>query len=124
MSDGEVAGIGALLKPNKYSILKFVDLHPGGAAALSGLVCCRCSVRCTVTPVEELFMLSRFSTKFISDMKMSQIRFHLLSVCLQWCARAHIQVHEDDRLVAVDGVVVRGMTPQEVTLFRDHACLL
>ena len=24
------------------------------------------------------------------------------------------QVHEDDRLVAVDGVVVRGMTPQEV----------
>uniref|UniRef100_A0A7S0ECW0 Non-specific serine/threonine protein kinase n=1 Tax=Hanusia phi TaxID=3032 RepID=A0A7S0ECW0_9CRYP len=57
---GEVAGIGALLKPNKYSILKFVDLHPGGAAALSG------------------------------------------------------QVFEDDRLVAVDGVVVRGMTPQEV----------
>jgi hypothetical protein len=39
MSDPEVAGIGALLKPNKYSILKFVDLHPGGAAALSGLVC-------------------------------------------------------------------------------------
>jgi hypothetical protein len=35
----EVAGIGALLKPNKYSILKFVDLHPGGAAALSGQVC-------------------------------------------------------------------------------------
>ena len=24
------------------------------------------------------------------------------------------QVHEDDRLVSVDGVVVRGMTPQEV----------
>lgn len=46
-----LAGIGALLKPNKYSILKFVDLHPGGAAALSG------------------------------------------------------QVHEDDRLVAVDDVV-------------------
>ncbi|KAJ1473707.1 PDZ domain-containing protein [Baffinella frigidus] len=55
-----LAGIGALLKPNKYSILKFVDLHPGGAAALSG------------------------------------------------------QVHEDDRLVAVDDVVVKGMTPAEV----------
>jgi hypothetical protein len=38
MASGEVAGIGALLKPNKYSILKFVDLHPGGAAALSGQV--------------------------------------------------------------------------------------
>jgi len=38
MSGEEVAGIGALLKPNKYSILKFVDLHPGGAAALSGQV--------------------------------------------------------------------------------------
>jgi len=33
-----LAGIGALLKPNKYSILKFVDLHPGGAAALSGQI--------------------------------------------------------------------------------------
>lgn len=40
----EVAGIGALLKPNKYSILKFVDLHPGGAAALSGQVCVRGSL--------------------------------------------------------------------------------
>ena len=39
MATPEVAGIGALLKPNKYSILKFVDLHPGGAAALSGQVC-------------------------------------------------------------------------------------
>jgi hypothetical protein len=38
MSKTEVAGIGAMLKPNKYSILKFVDLHPGGAAAQSGLV--------------------------------------------------------------------------------------
>lgn len=38
MAEPAVAGIGALLKPNKYSILKFVDLHPGGAAALSGLV--------------------------------------------------------------------------------------
>jgi hypothetical protein len=34
----EVAGIGALLKPNKYSILKFAELHPGGAAARSGQV--------------------------------------------------------------------------------------
>jgi hypothetical protein len=25
----DVAGIGALLRPNKYSILKFVDIHPG-----------------------------------------------------------------------------------------------
>ena len=39
----EVAGIGAMLKPNKYSILKFVDLHPGGAAKLSGLVSARCA---------------------------------------------------------------------------------
>ena len=38
MAGEQVAGIGALLKPNKYSILKFVDLHPGGAAKLSGLV--------------------------------------------------------------------------------------
>mmetsp|Transcript_68713 Transcript_68713/g.100604 ORF Transcript_68713/g.100604 Transcript_68713/m.100604 type:complete len:527 (+) Transcript_68713:24-1604(+) len=56
----EVAGIGALLRPNKYLILKFVNIHPGGAAALSG------------------------------------------------------QIHEDDRLVAVDGVVVKGMTAEEV----------
>jgi hypothetical protein len=27
--DSEVAGIGALLQPNKYSILKFVNIHPG-----------------------------------------------------------------------------------------------
>ncbi len=33
-----MAGIGAMIKPNKFSILKFVDLHPGGAAALSGQV--------------------------------------------------------------------------------------
>lgn len=38
MASEEVAGIGALIKPNKYSILKFVELHPGGAAALSGQV--------------------------------------------------------------------------------------
>jgi hypothetical protein len=25
----DVAGIGALLRPNKYSILKFVNIHPG-----------------------------------------------------------------------------------------------
>ena len=56
----DVAGIGALLRPNKYSILKFVNIHPGGAAAASG------------------------------------------------------QIHEDDRLVAVDGVVVKGMTAEEV----------
>ena len=31
---------------------------------------------------------------------------------------ARLQVHEDDRLVAVDGVVVRGMTPQEVCPVR------
>ena len=30
------------------------------------------------------------------------------------CVCLVCQVHEDDRLVAVDGVVVRGMTPQEV----------
>jgi C-terminal processing protease CtpA/Prc len=60
MAFAEVAGIGALLKLNKHSIIKFVALHPVGAAARSR------------------------------------------------------QVHEDDRLVAVDGVVVRGMTPQEV----------
>mmetsp|Transcript_15697 Transcript_15697/g.38097 ORF Transcript_15697/g.38097 Transcript_15697/m.38097 type:complete len:518 (+) Transcript_15697:95-1648(+) len=58
--DEQVAGIGAMLKPNKYSILKFVDLHPGGAAALSG------------------------------------------------------QVFENDRLVSVDEVVVKGMSTQEV----------
>ena len=29
MASGEVAGIGALLRPNKYSILKFVNIHPG-----------------------------------------------------------------------------------------------
>lgn len=40
MASEEVAGIGALIKPNKYSILKFVELHPGGAAALSGQVVC------------------------------------------------------------------------------------
>ncbi len=34
----QVAGIGAMIKPNRFSILKFVDLHPGGAAALSGQV--------------------------------------------------------------------------------------
>jgi len=28
---GEVAGIGALLRPNKYSILKFVEIHPGSS---------------------------------------------------------------------------------------------
>ena len=28
MVDSEVAGIGALLQPNKYSILKFVNIHP------------------------------------------------------------------------------------------------
>ena len=27
----EVAGIGALLRPNKYSILKFVNIHPGSS---------------------------------------------------------------------------------------------
>ncbi len=27
--DSEVAGIGALLQPNKYSILTFVNIHPG-----------------------------------------------------------------------------------------------
>lgn len=57
----EVAGIGALLRPNKYSILKFVNIHPGGAAAASG------------------------------------------------------QIHEDDRLVAVDGVVVKGMSAEEAS---------
>jgi hypothetical protein len=63
----EVAGIGAILKSNKHSILTFVALHPVGAAALSR------------------------------------------------------QVNEDDRLVAVDGVVVRGMTPKEVALLiRGH----
>ena len=30
--DGEVAGIGALLRPNKYSILKFVNIHPGSSS--------------------------------------------------------------------------------------------
>ena len=29
VDSGEVAGIGAQLQPNKYSILKFVDIHPG-----------------------------------------------------------------------------------------------
>mmetsp|Transcript_20083 Transcript_20083/g.40918 ORF Transcript_20083/g.40918 Transcript_20083/m.40918 type:complete len:538 (+) Transcript_20083:235-1848(+) len=38
MGDTEVAGIGALLKPNKQSRLKFVNLHPGGAAAASGQI--------------------------------------------------------------------------------------
>lgn len=56
----EVAGIGALLKPNKHNILKFVDLHPEGAAKASG------------------------------------------------------QIHEDDRLVAVDGVRVAEMSAEEV----------
>ena len=27
--DNEVAGIGSLLQPNKYSILKFVNIYPG-----------------------------------------------------------------------------------------------
>mmetsp|Transcript_30218 Transcript_30218/g.74285 ORF Transcript_30218/g.74285 Transcript_30218/m.74285 type:complete len:493 (-) Transcript_30218:147-1625(-) len=55
-----MAGIGALLKPNKYSILTFSDLHPLGAAARSGLI------------------------------------------------------HNEDRLVAVDDVTVKGMTSAEV----------
>ena len=61
MAEQEVAGIGALLRPNKYSILKFVNIHPGGAAAASG------------------------------------------------------EIHEDDRLVAVDGVVVKGMSAEEAS---------
>ena len=56
----DVAGIGALLRPNKYAILKFVNIHPGGAAAASG------------------------------------------------------EIQEDDRLVAVNGVVVKGMSAEEV----------
>eukprot|EP00960_Hanusia_phi_P065812 766216-Hanusia_phi.AAC.5 len=59
-SEEEIAGIGALLKPNRYSILKFVDIHPGGAAAATG------------------------------------------------------QIFEDDRLVSVDGVIVKGLTAEEV----------
>lgn len=51
----EVAGIGAMLKPNKYSILKFVDLHPGGAAKLSGLV----SARCAWSPPERSMLATR-----------------------------------------------------------------
>ena len=61
MAEQEVAGIGALLRPNKYSILKFVNIHPGGAAAASG------------------------------------------------------EIHEDDRLVAVDRVVVKGMSAEEAS---------
>ena len=37
MAEPEVAGIGAVLKPNT-PYLKFVDFHPRGAAALSGKV--------------------------------------------------------------------------------------
>ena len=60
----EMAGIGALLKPNKYNILKFVDLHPGGAAKLSG------------------------------------------------------EIHEDDRLVAVNGTLCKDMSAEAVCIFR------
>ena len=60
MAEPEMAGIGALLKPNKYNILKFVDLHPGGAAKLSG------------------------------------------------------EIREDDRLVAVNGTLVKDMTAEAV----------
>mmetsp|Transcript_55891 Transcript_55891/g.147771 ORF Transcript_55891/g.147771 Transcript_55891/m.147771 type:complete len:502 (-) Transcript_55891:205-1710(-) len=35
MATGEVAGIGAVLKPNNGQLLKFIDLHPRGAAAQS-----------------------------------------------------------------------------------------
>jgi C-terminal processing protease CtpA/Prc len=70
MAEPEVAGIGALLRPNKYSILKFVNIHPGGAAAASG------------------------------------------------------QIHEDDRLVAVDGVVVKGMSAEEAGPVPPIACCL
>ena len=37
-SEPEIAGIGAVLKPDSSQWLKFVDLHPRGAAALSGKV--------------------------------------------------------------------------------------
>eukprot|EP00291_Cryptomonas_curvata_P030973 CAMPEP_0172211932 /NCGR_PEP_ID=MMETSP1050-20130122/36690_1 /TAXON_ID=233186 /ORGANISM="Cryptomonas curvata, Strain CCAP979/52" /LENGTH=515 /DNA_ID=CAMNT_0012892465 /DNA_START=75 /DNA_END=1619 /DNA_ORIENTATION=+ len=59
MAEPEIAGIGAVLKPNT-PYLKFVDFHPRGAAALSG------------------------------------------------------KIIENDCLVAVDKVDVKGMTPQEV----------
>ena len=59
MADGE-CGIGALLKPNRFGILKFADLHPGGAAKQSG------------------------------------------------------EIAEDDRLITVNGVVVKDMLPEKV----------
>ncbi len=62
MSEPEMAGIGALIKPNKYNILQFIDLHPGGAAKLSGLI------------------------------------------------------QEDDKLISVDGVLVKDMTAEAVIL--------
>ena len=68
MAEPEMAGIGALLKPNKYNILKFVDLHPGGAAKLSG------------------------------------------------------EIHEDDRLVAVNGTLVKDMTAEAVRSAPRSIC--
>ncbi len=61
----EMAGIGALLRPNKYNILKFVDLHPGGSAKLSG------------------------------------------------------EIREDDRLVSVNGVLVKDMSAEAVWRFHS-----
>ena len=65
----EMAGIGALLRPNKYNILKFVDLHPGGSAKLSG------------------------------------------------------EIREDDRLVSVNGVLVKDMTAEAVW-WRFHSTMI
>eukprot|EP00961_Rhodomonas_salina_P214819 2901355-Rhodomonas_salina.1 len=94
MATPEVAGIGAVLKPNRFSILKVVDLHPEGAAARSGQF---------ENATFENPSGARKPTCFMSSLRFWQAVMGF-----------PLQVNTDDRLVSVDGVVVKGMTAQEV----------